>query len=619
MGSPAGQNMLVLAGPGSGKTTVVVHRCAYLLQVERVPARQILVLCFNHSAAVSLRKRLNTLVGREARGVLVSTYHGAAMRIAGISMRDMVEAGRGSDIDFDRVIMDAVKLLKGEAEVPGLEPDEVRDQLLGGYSHILVDEYQDIDQAQYDLVSAIAGRSLEDGEGRLSIMAVGDDDQNIYAFRGANVEFIQKFQEDYPAQIVHLVENYRSTRHVIDASNRLIRNNMDRMKTGHPIRIDHARGSNLPGGRWEMLDPVSKGRVQVIPVRDPCHQAECVKGELERLKGLLPSLAWDDCAIISRTKRTLWSVRALLEEAGIPVKTLLESNLPLHRVREISAFKDALLEVEGKNRRASELLPLIDALSAGNTASPWWSMIENFIKALEEETINAKLPVRWAIDSFYDYLAEQRREKFLGSGLFLGTIHSTKGMEFPHVFILDGDWSEPVANRHKEEERRTLYVGMTRARETLVLMSSEQRPNFLLRELKGGNLLQRKRPAALAKQGEAASRQYEILGLNDIFLSYAAGFSQNHPTHEHLSHVQTGERVVLAADNPTIKICDHDGFCIGRLSHAASAKWAEKLGLVREVRVVAMIERDHMDQQEGYRDRIKAEKWEVPVLEVVFG
>ena len=114
----------------------------------------------------------------------------------------MVEASRDKDIDFDRFILDAVKLIRGETEVPGIEPDEVSDQLLGGLQHILVDEYQDIDQAQYDLVSAIAGRTLEDGDGQLSIMAVGDDDQNIYAFRGANVEFIRKFQNDYQAKVV---------------------------------------------------------------------------------------------------------------------------------------------------------------------------------------------------------------------------------------------------------------------------------------------------------------------------------------------------------------------------------------------------------------------------------
>jgi ATP-dependent DNA helicase RecQ len=618
VGSPLGENTLVLAGPGSGKTTVVAHRCAYLLQVERVPPRQILVLCFNHSAALSLRKRLNALVGKEAWGVLVSTYHGAAMRIAGISVRGMIEANRDKDIDFDRVILDAVRLIRGEIEVPGIEPNEVRDQLLGGYSHILVDEYQDIDQAQYDLVSAIAGRTLEDGEGQLSIMAVGDDDQNIYAFRGANVEFLRKFKEDYQAKEVPLVENYRSTRHIIDASNRLIKHNKDRKKIDHKIRINREREPNLPGGRWELLDPVSKGRVQVIAVKNHYHQAECVKAELERLKGLSPGLAWDDCAILARSRRVLWPVRSLLEQAGLPVKIPLESSLPLHRVREFSAFMEALSGQKGENRRASELLALIDDLISGNTASPWWRMLVGFVKALADETADATLPVDWGIDSFYDYVAEQRREKFLGSGIFLGTIHSTKGMEFPHVVILDGGWGAPSDDKQTEEERRTLYVGMTRARETLALMMSEERPNPLLRDLKGGNLLLRRGAAPSSKPGGTAYRQYEVLGLDDVYLDFAGGFHQPDPIHAHLSRIQAGDTVFLTADNPAINICDKEGVCVGRLSQGAAAKWEDKLELVSEVRVVAMVKRDSLDSKEGFRDHVKADKWEVPVLEVVF-
>ena len=91
VGRPPSENLLVLAGPGAGKTTLIVHRCAFLLQVERIPASQILVLCFNHNAAVTLRKRLYRLIGSPARGLTVTTYHGAAMRLAGISVRDLME------------------------------------------------------------------------------------------------------------------------------------------------------------------------------------------------------------------------------------------------------------------------------------------------------------------------------------------------------------------------------------------------------------------------------------------------------------------------------------------------------------------------------------------------
>ena len=92
--------------------------------------------------------------------------------------------------------------------------------MLAGFQYILVDEYQDIDEPQYEMISAIAGRTLEDADQKLSILAVGDDDQNIYTFRGANVQFIRRFQQDYEAEVHYLVENYRSTRYIIEAANR---------------------------------------------------------------------------------------------------------------------------------------------------------------------------------------------------------------------------------------------------------------------------------------------------------------------------------------------------------------------------------------------------------------
>ncbi|MDO9006308.1 MAG: 3'-5' exonuclease, partial [Aquabacterium sp.] len=207
---------------------------------------------------------------------------------------------------------------------------------------------------------------------------------------------------------------------------------------------------------------------------------------------LSPGRAWEDCAILARSRKDLAPVRSVLEQAGLPVKTLLESSLPLHRVRKFSAFIELLAERKGENRKVSELSSMADDLGSKNKGSPWWRMLEGFLKALVDETADATLPVGWAIDSLYDYIAEQRREKFLGSGFFLGTIHSTKGMEFSHVVILDGDWGAPSDDNRREEERRTLYVGMTRARETLALMRSEEKPNPFLRELKSECFLSRR-------------------------------------------------------------------------------------------------------------------------------
>ena len=151
------------------------------------------------------------------------------------------------------------------------------------------------------LVAAIAGRPLEEADHRLSIMAVGDDDQNIYTFRGTNVQFIRQFQADYNAATTHLVENYRSSRHIISAANQLIQFNRDRMKGGFPIRIDQARETLEAGGRWARLDPVARGRVQIVAAVDPFQQAAAVLSEIRRLHRLDPDFSAEECAVLART------------------------------------------------------------------------------------------------------------------------------------------------------------------------------------------------------------------------------------------------------------------------------------------------------------------------------
>ena len=187
-------NVLVLAGPGSGKTRVLVHRIAYLIRARRENARGILALAYNRHAAVDIRHQLGELIGDDARGVTVLTCHALAMRLTGASFTGRAE--RPDDETFREVMRRAVDLLRGRG-LPPEDADEQRARLLAGFRWILVDEYQDIAAEQYDLISALAGRTLEDDDGKLTVFAVGDDDQNIYAFNGASVEFIRRFEQDY--------------------------------------------------------------------------------------------------------------------------------------------------------------------------------------------------------------------------------------------------------------------------------------------------------------------------------------------------------------------------------------------------------------------------------------
>ncbi len=152
--------------------------------------------------------------------VCLLTCHALAMRIVGVSFQER-ERHLLDDGAFREVLRQAVALLRGE----GLEPEEADDQrerLLAGFRWILVDEYQDIGADQYELISALAGRTLKDEDRKLTLFAVGDDDQNIYAFNGSSVEFIRRFEADYGPKPIYLADNYRSTSHIIAAANALI-------------------------------------------------------------------------------------------------------------------------------------------------------------------------------------------------------------------------------------------------------------------------------------------------------------------------------------------------------------------------------------------------------------
>jgi len=616
-----GENLLVLAGPGSGKTRVVAHRCAYLLRVERVPARGILVLCFNRNAATSLRQRINELAGPDARGVTIGTYHSLAMRLAGVSLAERAEKSRSGAPDFKGLIQKAVALLSGEAAIPGAEPDELRDRLLGGYRYILVDEYQDIDEDQYALVSAIAGRTLADPDSKLAILAVGDDDQNIYSFRGANVKFIRRFEEDYRARRHYLVENYRSTRAIIEAANHLISYNDDRMKTDHAIRPDRARERDAKGGRWHDLDPVARGSVQVLQVADARGQAVALITELRRLKALDSGFEWSDCAILARTRDDLMSLRAALEACEIPHHWGLDRDRlpPFHRIREVALWLDHLKAQRQEVRKASELLgELQPMMEPGNR---WWGLARDLATEWREESDDAALPVADAIEFFYEVLAQRQREPALEGGVFLSTIHSAKGMEFRHVFIAGGGWQPLGERENHEEERRLFYVAMTRARETLAMMERLDCHHPHVGFLRQHTLVRRPAlPDRLDRfPGEGISRRYELLSLEDVYLDFAGRHAPKSALHRHLGRLAPGapfHAIARPGGAGAVELQDRDGVSIARLSARGREAWIGRLGRIRAIRVVAMIRRTREDVAPEYGTGLLAEHWEVPVTEV---
>ena len=602
-------NLLILAGPGSGKTRVVVHRCAYLLRVKRVPARGILVLCFNRNAVTQLRRRLLDLVGDDARGVTIQTYHGLSLRLTGHALTTVRATGQSP---FDGIINEATALLRGDKPLLGVDADETRERLLAGYRYILVDEYQDIDAEQYQLISAIAGRTQDDDR-KLGILAVGDDDQNIYQFRGANVGFIRQFKDDYQAKVHYLVENYRSSAQIIAAANQLIQHNQDRMKQQQPIRINRGRKTLDAGGRWQKLDPVGKGRVQQLITANEYNQAVAVVDELLRLRQLDSQLDWSQCAVLATAWRLLDPVRTLLELQGIPVSFLLPADKqpPLSRIRENADLLDTIKQSPEPLNKASGWLRYLDDSYGNEPANIWLSQLKAVLQDWQDETDDGAVPNQQTLEFLYEVLAEQRRERCLGQGVFLSTVHSVKGMEFAHLAILDGGWSTPAT----EEQRRLYYVAMTRAKETLCLMQRQNQRNPFLAEIIGDHLLSR--TVNPPPQNNVLSKQYAILGMKDVDLSYAGSFDAFHPIHHHLARLNTDSRLTMEHNNGKVVLKDK-AMVVAQLSTQAAQFWSAKINTIESVTVLAIIRRYRDDSEESYQSRCKVGQWELPLVEVVF-
>ena len=599
-------NVLVLAGPGSGKTRVLVHRIAYLVRVKRENPRGILALAYNRHAAVEIRHRLADLIGDEARGVMVLTCHALAMRLVGASFTG--SANRPTAEDFKRVLTDATDLLRGKG-LPPDEADEYRSRLLAGFRWILVDEYQDIGSDQYELISALAGRTLSEEDDKLTLFAVGDDDQNIYAFDGSSVEFIRRFETDYRAKPAFLVDNYRSTRHIIAAANMMIERAQQRMKTGHPISINRTRAKEPPGGLWSRRDPLTQGRVQILPAgKNPISQAQTAVAELQRFAGLTPNWDWSTCAVMAREWKYLDPVRSLCQQQGIPVEMANEDFSGFWHLRETRALRKWVYEQNPKLVRSSHLNDWLTK----QTPNQWIDLLQQATAQYKMETGDSETPS----DHFIEWLAEWGREfRRQQRGLLLTTAHSAKGLEFDHVLVLDGTWDQISQGEDPDAPRRLYYVAMTRARQTLTLLRLPG-PHLLQDALQNSpSILRRQAPVGLPTPAPELHHRYYRLSLRDIFLSYAGYKPPNHRVHKAIASLSPGDPLQARPGQKRWEILSRNGTVVGQLSNKFKAP-PDMRCVSASVMAIATWDQERSDPQ--YRERLRTHTWELVIPELVF-
>lgn len=652
--------LLILAGAGSGKTRVLTHRIAYLIEEKGVNPWNILAITFTNKAAEEMRQRVDSLVGIGAESIWVSTFHSMCVRILrryidrlGYDNRFtiydtddqktlMKEVCRKTDIDTkrfkERMLLSVISSAKNEMILPEefelnaggdfvqlkiakvykeyeaqmrannaldfddllvktvqlleTQPD-VRENYQERFRYIMVDEYQDTNTVQFRLVSLLAGKYR-------NLCVVGDDDQSIYKFQGANIRNILDFEKEFSdAKVIKLEQNYRSVGNVLEVANSVIRNNKGRKEK--TLWTDNEKGEKI---RLRQFD-TAYDEAQFI--------AEDIKDETAQ------GANYSDHAVLYRTNAQSRLLEEKFVAMNIPYKIV--GGINFYSRREIKDVLSYLKTIDnGKDdlavRRiinvpkrgiglttinriqesaAARGIGFYDALSApdlipgiGRSASKldsFAALIEYFKGRSEEsgvtdllteviektgytESLEADDPEELEarvqnIDELvskaavYEESCSDRGERPTLSGfleevalvadidsvaedrdyVILMTLHSAKGLEFPHVYLagmedglfpsymsISGDDPEEL-----EEERRLCYVGVTRAEEKLTLTCARMRLVRGERQYNSMSRFIKEMPSALIDTGkrEGGFSQNVSLGEKRTYSSEVSGYKRS--------------------------------------------------------------------------------------------
>ena len=595
-----GGPLLVLAGAGSGKTRVITERIAALVERD-VPDDAITSVTFTNKAAREMRERLAARLGEKSKNLRICTFHSLGLAIvredaklvgcktnlsifAGAEQRScmrsvlqdmklpsdndqvdrlinrvsmlksgMLEEGDGSlsrvrerydellrkmnAVDFDDLMVLPIQLLSEHADIRAKWQMRAR--------HFLVDEYQDSSRVQYELV-----RLLVPEKGNLTV--VGDDDQSIYGWRGAEVKNLFQLERDYPTlTVIRLEENYRSTGMILNAANSLIANNSERL--GKTLRSNLGEGKSVRV--WESPNPEEEGERIAGDVK--IQRSAAGPSISHSGTDTASSLKWDDFCVLYRASYQSRPIELALRAANIPYHVSgglsffdrSEIQDVLAYLRLIANFSDdmAFMRAISKPRRGigdkalgdigsfaqSHRCSLLDACldecldhRLAHTLKEFGDMIVGLehmfnhgepddafdalmdrsllIAAIENEATDEKEKERrlgnvnelrrWWMTHAEDggsltdflqkiFLLADKEDDDPSGQVRLMTVHAAKGLEFAHVYVVgmeDGSFPHKSAleENRMEEERRLMYVAMTRARYRLTLSRARVRSRF---------------------------------------------------------------------------------------------------------------------------------------------
>ncbi|MBQ5506800.1 MAG: RecQ family ATP-dependent DNA helicase [Prevotella sp.] len=402
--------IVVAAGPGSGKTRVLVHKLASLLLLEDVKHEQLLMLTFSRAAATEFKKRLIELVGNAAHYVDIKTFHSYSF--------DLI--GKQGNLDE---VKDVVRLAAKMIEKGEVEPSKIAKSVL------VIDEAQDMSQDDFRLVQALIRQNEE-----MRVIAVGDDDQNIYAFRGSDSRYMQSLINQDGAELYEMTDNYRSSKAVVDCANRFVKRIPGRMK------------------------------------QTSIHSATGEEGRVKTLKSLLEAEinVQGSTAILTRTNEETMQVAYELEQRGLHA-TVAQSmgGFRFGNLAEVRYFLKQLKQL-GKNDDISITKEIWQAAKQRTldtyATSTCLNIMQHFFTDFE---ITHKTYYR---SDLREFIFESDIEDFIVSdekSVFVSTIHKAKGREFDNVYLLSS-----IPDVRDVEDMRAYYVGLTRAKRNLFLVTN---------------------------------------------------------------------------------------------------------------------------------------------------
>jgi ATP-dependent DNA helicase RecQ len=381
------------------------------------------------------------------------------------------------------------------------------------------------------------------------------------------------------------------------------------MKADHPISINKDRKKGTPGGDWESIDPVSRGKVQILPCEnDPLEQALVAMSELQRLAKLSPDWDWSKAAVIAREWSYLEPVRSYCEMNNMPVQMADEQPPPIWRLRETQKLMEW---IEGRNESLIDAQSIQRWLEDAGTG-PWWDLLREIISALKLEIGKSEI----SIQNFTEWVVEWGREfRRSQNGLLLLTAHRAKGLEFDHLIVLDGAWGKIGKDEDKDASRRLYYVAMTRARQTLSLLRFNGKHQFIDdRIINTPQCTERKQIAEL-QQPYGLDRKYLRLTLKDVDMGFAGRFAPHRDVHGAISRLQPRDEIQLRHNDGKYELFDLQGALVGRL---AKAFVPPKNSTFASANIIAIVERDQGTDESEYQSRFKCDKWEVVLPELVY-